>query len=112
MYIVGDTFLPQRHDEAGAGGEHEALHRELERLRQLMAYREGIVVVTGPTGSGKSLCYWIAGKGRGGVTLVIFPLTALMDEQAQKLAGHGCKVFTLHSGIDSRKQYQILNKII
>ena len=27
---------------------------ELDRLRQLMAYREGIVVVTGPTGSGKT----------------------------------------------------------
>jgi type II secretory ATPase GspE/PulE/Tfp pilus assembly ATPase PilB-like protein/ActR/RegA family two-component response regulator len=27
---------------------------ELERLRQLMAYREGILVVTGPTGSGKT----------------------------------------------------------
>jgi len=61
-----------------------------------------------PTGSGKSLCYWIAGKSLGGVTVVIFPLTALMDEQAQKLDEHGCKVFTLHSGIDSRTQYQEL----
>lgn len=61
-----------------------------------------------PTGAGKSLCYWIAGIASGGVTLVIFPLTALMDEQAQKLASQGCKVFTLHSGIDSRLQYQEL----
>jgi ATP-dependent DNA helicase RecQ len=61
-----------------------------------------------PTGSGKSLCYWIAGVALKGVTLVIFPLTALMDEQALKLANHGLKVFTLHSGIDSRKQYQEL----
>lgn len=61
-----------------------------------------------PTGGGKSLCYWIAGKGLDGVTLVIFPLTALMDEQALKLSQHGCTVFTLHSGIDARKQYQEL----
>lgn len=61
-----------------------------------------------PTGAGKSLCYWVAGMGLGGVTLVIFPLTALMDEQADKLKTHGCKVFTLHSGIDSRMQYQEL----
>ena len=61
-----------------------------------------------PTGSGKSLCYWIAGLALGGVTLVISPLTALMDEQAQKLAAHGCQVFTLHSGIPSQKQYQEL----
>ena len=61
-----------------------------------------------PTGSGKSLCYWIAGKGLGGVTIVVFPLTALMDEQALKLRNHGCRVATLHSGIDSRQQYQEL----
>lgn len=61
-----------------------------------------------PTGSGKSLCYWIAGKILGGVTLVISPLTALMDEQAQKLESHGCKVFILHSGISSRTQYREL----
>lgn len=61
-----------------------------------------------PTGSGKSLCYWIAGLASEGVTLVIFPLTALMDEQAQKLAEHGCKVFTLHSGIDTQLQYKEL----
>lgn len=57
-----------------------------------------------PTGSGKSLCYWIAGKALGGTTLVISPLTALIDEQADKLRGHGCKVLVLHSGIDARTQ--------
>lgn len=61
-----------------------------------------------PTGSGKSLCYWIAGKGLGGVTIVVFPLTALMDEQALKLRDHDCSVAVLHSGIDSRQQYQEL----
>ncbi|CAG1009304.1 partial ATP-dependent DNA helicase RecQ, partial [Anaerolineae bacterium] len=57
-----------------------------------------------PTGGGKSLCYWIAGKALGGTTLVVFPLTALMDEQALKLESHGCRVVTLHSGIDAREQ--------
>lgn len=61
-----------------------------------------------PTGSGKSLCYWIAAKALGGITLVIFPLTALMDEQAAKLAQHGCQVLTLHSGKDPKKQYSEL----
>jgi ATP-dependent DNA helicase RecQ len=59
-----------------------------------------------PTGSGKSLCYWIAGKALKGITLVVFPLTALMDEQAQKLESHGCRVFTLHSGVSVRQQYK------
>ncbi|OQA17516.1 MAG: ATP-dependent DNA helicase RecQ [Chloroflexi bacterium ADurb.Bin360] len=61
-----------------------------------------------PTGSGKSLCYWVAGKALAGVTLVISPLTALMDEQAAKLEQHGCKAFVLHSGINTDKQYREL----
>ena len=61
-----------------------------------------------PTGGGKSLCYWIAGKTLGGSTIVIFPLTALMDEQAAKLRGHGMKVTVLHSGIPSGDQYREL----
>ena len=61
-----------------------------------------------PTGSGKSLCYWIAGLALEGVTLAIFPLTALMDEQARKLESHGLSVFTMHSGIDAHTQYQEL----
>jgi ATP-dependent DNA helicase RecQ len=61
-----------------------------------------------PTGSGKSLCYWVAGKALKGVTLVIFPLTALMDEQTQKLREQGCSVFVLHSGINMREQFNEL----
>lgn len=57
-----------------------------------------------PTGGGKSLCYWVAGKALGGVTLAIFPLTALMDEQAEKLTQHGMKVVKLHGGVDSDQQ--------
>ncbi len=65
-----------------------------------------------PTGGGKSLCYWVAGKCLNGISLVIFPLTALMDEQALKLKNNGCNVLTLHSGINSREQYQELLDLI
>lgn len=57
-----------------------------------------------PTGAGKSLCYWIAGKALGGSTLVISPLTALIDEQVGKLQALGCSAVALHSGIDSSTQ--------
>ena len=62
-----------------------------------------------PTGSGKSLCYWIAGKMLSGITIVISPLTALMDEQAEKLVNCGFRVLIFHSGIDGKQQY---NEII
>jgi len=61
-----------------------------------------------PTGGGKSLIYWIAGLGLGGTTLALFPLTALMDEQAQKLEAHGLDVLNLHSGISTTQQQKRL----
>ncbi|MBV7504806.1 RecQ family ATP-dependent DNA helicase [Bacillus sp. sid0103] len=60
------------------------------------------------TGGGKSLTYWLSGLGLQGITLVISPLTALIDEQAIKLEEHGYKVLTLHAGIDARKQLKLL----
>lgn len=89
---------------SAVGKEVQPTQRKI--IRSVLKFNNTLGLM--PTGSGKSLCFWIAGVALGGVTLVIFPLTALMDEQAQKLAAHGCKVFTLHSGIDSRKQYDEL----
>ncbi|WP_048718971.1 RecQ family ATP-dependent DNA helicase [Bacillus sp. 522_BSPC] len=61
-----------------------------------------------PTGGGKSLTYWLSGLGLNGITLVISPLTALIDEQANNLEEHGYKVLTLHAGIDAKKQVKLL----
>lgn len=60
------------------------------------------------TGAGKSLCYWIAGVALGGVTIVISPLTALIDEQALRLTDHGFEVLKLHSGESGSRQYEYL----
>lgn len=61
-----------------------------------------------PTGHGKSLCYWVAAKALEGIAVVIFPLTALMDEQASKLRNLGFSVSVLHSGVNSKQQYNEL----
>lgn len=57
-----------------------------------------------PTGGGKSLIYWVAGMARGGITLVVSPLIALMGEQAAKLREQGCSVLLLHAGVSSTEQ--------
>jgi DNA topoisomerase-3 len=58
------------------------------------------VLLVMPTGAGKSLCYQLPGIARGGVTLVISPLIALMEDQWAKLRELGFAVDRIHSGRD------------
>ncbi len=64
------------------------------------------VLLVMPTGSGKSLCYQLPAIARGGTTLVISPLIALMEDQVAKLQVLGLAVERIHSGrrrMDSRQ---------
>jgi RecQ family ATP-dependent DNA helicase len=56
------------------------------------------VLLVMPTGSGKSLCYQLPGIARGGTTLVISPLIALMEDQVGKLKEQGFAADRIHSG--------------
>ncbi|MDN4493084.1 RecQ family ATP-dependent DNA helicase [Ureibacillus aquaedulcis] len=75
-------------------------------VQQVLTKKNTLCIL--PTGGGKSLTYWLSGIGLGGITIVISPLTALIDEQAAKLEGHGYDVLTLHAGIDAKKQVKLL----
>ncbi|MDD3364135.1 MAG: RecQ family ATP-dependent DNA helicase [Syntrophomonas sp.] len=63
-----------------------------------------------PTGGGKSLIYWLSGLALQGITVVISPLIALIDEQADKIREQGYEVLTIHGGISAAKQLDLLEK--
>jgi DNA topoisomerase-3 len=56
------------------------------------------VLLVMPTGAGKSLCYQLPGLARGGTTLVVSPLIALMEDQVARLDALGLRAARLHSG--------------
>lgn len=51
-----------------------------------------------PTGAGKSLCYQVPGLVSGGITVVVSPLIALMDDQIAALRLNGIGAEAIHSG--------------
>ncbi|MGA7926655.1 MAG: DNA topoisomerase 3 [Candidatus Sulfotelmatobacter sp.] len=65
-----------------------------------------------PTGSGKSLCYQLPGLARGGTTLVISPLIALMDDQVHKLKERGFTVECIHSGRDRETSRRLCSEYL
>ncbi|MGJ5820110.1 DNA topoisomerase 3 [Paludibaculum fermentans] len=66
--------------------------------RAVMEDKDVLLVM--PTGSGKSLCYQLPGVARGGTTLVISPLIALMEDQVAKLNAMGFAAERIHSNRD------------
>ncbi len=66
--------------------------------RAVEAGRDVLLVM--PTGAGKSLCYQLPGLARGGTTLVISPLIALMEDQVGQLLARGLRAERIHSGRD------------
>lgn len=68
------------------------------------------VVVVMPTGAGKSLCFQLPAVVRAraapGVTLVVSPLVALMEDQVAALRARGVPAACLHSAQDELDQYR------
>jgi ATP-dependent DNA helicase RecQ len=68
----------------------------------------GDVLFVAPTGSGKSIAYWVPGIASGGLTVVVSPLIALMVDQVARLNALGVPAACLHSQVSSATRAEAL----
>lgn len=88
------------------GNSFQLRSHQPEIVRALVAERDVLALL--PTGEGKSLCYQLAGLVLGGMTLVISPLIALMQDQVQSLKAKGLPVVHLHGRLSRHEREQAL----
>jgi ATP-dependent DNA helicase RecQ len=62
------------------------------------------VLAVAPTGSGKSISYWVPAVVAGGLTLVVSPLIALMKDQVDRLRSLGVGAAFINSTQDRSEQ--------
>lgn len=78
-------------------------------IRALLARRDMVVVL--PTGGGKSVCFQLPALLQSGLTLVVSPLLALMENQVQELRDKQLPAATLHSQLSPYQRRRILQTL-
>ncbi|OUC15630.1 MAG: recombinase RecQ [Alkalinema sp. CACIAM 70d] len=80
-----------------------------EIVRSLVQGQDALILM--PTGGGKSLCFQIPALLRPGLTLVISPLVALMENQVQELQDQKVPAGLLHSQLSREQRRQVLLRL-
>jgi ATP-dependent DNA helicase RecQ len=89
-----DEFRPGQADVVGA----------------MLAGRD--VLSVAPTGSGKSISYWVPAVVDGGLTMVVSPLIALMKDQVDRLTERGVAATFINSSVERSEQVDRLRRAI
>lgn len=80
-----------------------------EVIRAVLAGRDAMTVM--PTGQGKSLCYQLPATILPGLTLVISPLIALMQDQVASLKQRNIRAAAFHSGLTGSEKYRVIQDL-
>jgi ATP-dependent DNA helicase RecQ len=70
------------------------------------------VLSVAPTGSGKSISYWVPAVVEGGLTMVVSPLIALMKDQVDRLTERGVAATCINSTMEQAEQIERLRRAI
>ena len=102
--------MPSPMDEARRLLRHHFGHgdfrpAQLPVIQSVLAGRDTLAVL--PTGGGKSVCFQIPALVLGGLTLVVSPLIALMQDQVAAALARGISAAALHSAIDERERERL-----
>lgn len=80
-----------------------------EIVQTLLAQRDALIIM--PTGGGKSICFQLPALLQAGLTLVVSPLVALMENQVKELLERGIPAALLHSQLSTIQRQQTLRKL-
>src|SRR5205809_648328 len=78
-------------------------------IEDVLAGRDVLCVM--PTGAGKSLCYQLPAAVQGGLTIVVSPLIALMEDQVQQLRDEGIAATVLNSSLSAKMQRDVMAEL-
>ncbi|MEB3311940.1 MAG: ATP-dependent DNA helicase RecQ [Snowella sp.] len=82
---------------------------QAEVIDCLLGGQDGIVVM--PTGGGKSICFQLPALFQQGLTLVVSPLIALMENQVQELKERALPAACLHGELARSERKTILSNL-
>ncbi len=80
-----------------------------EIIRHTLDRKDALVIM--PTGGGKSLCYQIPALASKGITLVVSPLIALMNDQVINLEQSGVAAASLHSNMNPEELHDVERRL-
>uniref|UniRef100_A0A0K0EA28 DNA 3'-5' helicase n=1 Tax=Strongyloides stercoralis TaxID=6248 RepID=A0A0K0EA28_STRER len=90
-------------------GHQDFRHRQKAAIVASLAGKDVFILM--PTGAGKSLCYQLPAAMENGVTVVISPLRALIDDQCDKMNKLGIRTEKLTSDVSMSKSNNIYDSL-
>jgi ATP-dependent DNA helicase RecQ len=82
---------------------------QAEIIRVLLASKDALIIL--PTGGGKSICFQLPALLQTGLTLVVSPLVALMENQVQDLRSRRLRAALLHNELPRTQRRHTLQEI-
>jgi len=90
-------------------GYKEFRNFQEESIDALLSGKDVLTIL--PTGGGKSLCYQLPSLMMDGVSVVISPLIALMQDQVRGLSENGIKAGTINSDMSEEERVKVFSEL-